>query len=187
MAVSLYSELGPPLGRPLVSPRLERLLIDPEGERAPADQGVVVLLPVADAVGGLRGGLASGHRGCGSLGVAGIRVWPIVPVYQSSLGRRNPSCNNAADQEKKFQDRMITSLAHMRRPAGFPSPAHGRTKSTDIYRRKAHGSSRNLVVRPGHESCPEAGPLIVLNPLAACDLRSPESAPGVLLQVGPPG
>ena len=68
MARSLYSELGPPLGRPLVSPRLERLLIDPEGERAPADQGVVVLLPVADAVGGLRGGLASGHRGCGGVG-----------------------------------------------------------------------------------------------------------------------
>ena len=61
-------ELGPPLGRPLVSPRPERLLIDPEGERAPADQGVVVLLPVADAVGGLRGGLASGHRGCGGQG-----------------------------------------------------------------------------------------------------------------------
>ena len=95
MARSLYSELGPPLGRPLVSPRPERLLIDPEGERAPPDQGVVVLLPVADAVGGLRGGLASGHRGCGAWGRRGVQVWPIAPVYRSSLGRRSPSCNNA--------------------------------------------------------------------------------------------
>ena len=76
MARSLYCELGPPLGRPLVSPGVERGLLDPEGQRAPPDEGVVVLLPVADAVDGLLRGRgerawwcgAGSGEGCGSGG-----------------------------------------------------------------------------------------------------------------------
>src|SRR5512135_2796832 len=63
-------------------PRLERVLIDPEGERSPPDQGVVVLAPVADAIGGLGQGWTSGHGRCRTSGRA--RVGPIIPVYQGS-------------------------------------------------------------------------------------------------------
>ena len=80
-------ELCPVPGRSLMSPRPERVLIDPEGERSPADQGVVVLLPVADAVCGRRGGLASGHRGCGGSGWCAVGGGPIAPVYRSSPDR----------------------------------------------------------------------------------------------------
>src|SRR5512135_2274067 len=88
-------ELGPLLVWSLMPPCLQRVLIDPEGERAPSDQGVVGVLPVADAVDGLRRGLASGHETWGATGLAKVRVWPIGPVYQSSQPRRTPSCNNA--------------------------------------------------------------------------------------------
>src|SRR5512135_3215810 len=79
--------LGSPLGRPLIPPRLDRVLIDPEGQRAPSDQGVVVLLPVADAIDGLLRGVASGHRASGVMGWNEVEVGLITQVYRSSLAR----------------------------------------------------------------------------------------------------
>lgn len=52
--------LGTPLVGPAVAPGVDGLLVHPDGQRAPPDEGLVVLTPVADAVDGLPGALA--HR-----------------------------------------------------------------------------------------------------------------------------
>jgi len=72
-------EPGPPLGRALVPPRRQGRSIDPEGERAPADQGVVVVLPVADAVDGFGRGLRSGSHGWGWLFGRCVRFRSSLP------------------------------------------------------------------------------------------------------------
>jgi hypothetical protein len=66
--------------RSLIPLRFQGLLLDPEGGRAPADEGVVVLLPVADTVDKLLRGRASGHLVSGAMGARGGGP-PITPVY----------------------------------------------------------------------------------------------------------
>jgi len=50
--------LGPPADRAGVGPGVNGPAVDPDGQRAPVDQGPVVLTPVADSVEGLLGCLA---------------------------------------------------------------------------------------------------------------------------------